>query len=222
MQQGIQGTSQDLDSDFVCPVCFELIREAHIVSCGHTFCRVCLEKAVQLTKRCPKCNFTVFDMNNIFPNHLVNQQVNKYREQREMIETSKEPKSKEVFQTLSSIVRDNLNKFDENDLSDIIEFLNVKRSSLITNNDYTSNSLLTTFLSQLEEKKVKDLSTLQSELAMVRKDLKSVRTELENNPEVKLEKDESEMKDLDAVDGNVPSTSTGITQAADAEEGDCN
>ena len=38
------GTSgkNDKNMDYVCPICFDLISEAHITRCGHTFCYSCL------------------------------------------------------------------------------------------------------------------------------------------------------------------------------------
>merc|ERR1711962_1041574 len=76
---GLEETAEKKNSDYLCLVCFDLISEAHMTKCGHTFCRVCLERSIETNRRCPKCNFNVDSTDNIFPNHAVNQQILKQR-----------------------------------------------------------------------------------------------------------------------------------------------
>ena len=46
-----------LIDDFKCSKCFSLIREPHLTSCGHHFCKQCIEPALrQAAKRCPVCH----------------------------------------------------------------------------------------------------------------------------------------------------------------------
>ncbi|XP_043272921.1 E3 ubiquitin-protein ligase COP1-like isoform X1 [Venturia canescens] len=75
---GISGTLEDKNNDYLCPICFELIYEAHITRCGHTFCYRCIEKSLQTNGRCPKCSFTL-GQQDIFPNFLLNELVSKYK-----------------------------------------------------------------------------------------------------------------------------------------------
>ncbi len=37
--------------NFLCPICFELINEAHMTRCGHTFCYACLLRTIEQTAR---------------------------------------------------------------------------------------------------------------------------------------------------------------------------
>jgi E3 ubiquitin-protein ligase RFWD2 len=46
-------------TELMCPVCFELLEEAHITRCGHTFCYRCIAKSLESSGRCPKCSFVV-------------------------------------------------------------------------------------------------------------------------------------------------------------------
>ena len=37
--------------DYICPICFDLISEAHITKCGHTFCYSCLLQTIEQNGR---------------------------------------------------------------------------------------------------------------------------------------------------------------------------
>lgn len=37
-------TATERKNDFTCPICFEIIEEASITRCGHTFCYQCILK----------------------------------------------------------------------------------------------------------------------------------------------------------------------------------
>ena len=44
-------TPQDKNMDYLCPICFELITEAHMTRCGHTFCYPCLLQTIEQSAR---------------------------------------------------------------------------------------------------------------------------------------------------------------------------
>lgn len=67
------------DCELLCPVCFEVIEEAYVTRCGHSFCFTCISKAVELHHRCPKCGATLASRDHIFPNFLLNEVVAKRR-----------------------------------------------------------------------------------------------------------------------------------------------
>ena len=50
----IDETKKNLE-DLVCPICQEILSEPLITSCGHLFCRKCLEKDGRSLKDCPVC-----------------------------------------------------------------------------------------------------------------------------------------------------------------------
>lgn len=61
-----------INPHFSCPVCFELISEATITRCGHTYCSRCILKSIECTKKCPKCNQSLTP-EQTFPNFLLNE-----------------------------------------------------------------------------------------------------------------------------------------------------
>ncbi|XP_006824062.2 E3 ubiquitin-protein ligase COP1-like [Saccoglossus kowalevskii] len=67
---GVYNSYEDKNNDFVCPICFEMIEEAHMTKCGHTFCFKCITRSLEESNRCPKCNFVIEKTDQIFPNFL--------------------------------------------------------------------------------------------------------------------------------------------------------
>ena len=54
---------ETLPSMYECPVCNHFLNEPRVTSCGHHFCRSCIEKVIIQTQECPVCkkkNFNVY------------------------------------------------------------------------------------------------------------------------------------------------------------------
>lgn len=62
---------------YTCPICFDLISEATITRCGHTFCHKCIQKSIDINKQCPRCNAQISE-DQTFPNFLLNELISKY------------------------------------------------------------------------------------------------------------------------------------------------
>eukprot|EP01124_Arcella_intermedia_P020290 TRINITY_DN2777_c0_g1_i1.p1 TRINITY_DN2777_c0_g1~~TRINITY_DN2777_c0_g1_i1.p1 ORF type:complete len:306 (+),score=56.69 TRINITY_DN2777_c0_g1_i1:44-919(+) len=43
------------DEDYLCPICYEVFGDPTKLKCGHTFCKSCILRAIDLHKHCPLC-----------------------------------------------------------------------------------------------------------------------------------------------------------------------
>nr|XP_037270442.1 E3 ubiquitin-protein ligase COP1-like [Rhipicephalus microplus] len=77
---GITSSYEDMNNDFLCPICFDIIEEAHMTPCGHTFCFKCITTGLEYSNRCPKCNFVIEKKEQIYPNFLLNELITKYKQ----------------------------------------------------------------------------------------------------------------------------------------------
>ncbi|XP_049489962.1 E3 ubiquitin-protein ligase COP1 isoform X6 [Panthera uncia] len=70
---GLINSYEDKSNDFVCPICFDMIEEAYMTKCGHSFCYKCIHQSLEDNNRCPKCNYVVDNIDHLYPNFLVNE-----------------------------------------------------------------------------------------------------------------------------------------------------
>jgi len=44
---------------YLCAICYEILNEPMMIKCGHTFCKVCIFREIDVRKRCPLCRTAV-------------------------------------------------------------------------------------------------------------------------------------------------------------------
>ncbi|XP_072854314.2 E3 ubiquitin-protein ligase COP1 isoform X6 [Pogona vitticeps] len=77
---GLLNSYEDKSNDFVCPICFDMIEEAYMTKCGHSFCYKCIHQSLEDNNRCPKCNYVVDNIDHLYPNFLVNELILKQKQ----------------------------------------------------------------------------------------------------------------------------------------------
>uniref|UniRef100_A0A3Q1GVA4 RING-type domain-containing protein n=1 Tax=Acanthochromis polyacanthus TaxID=80966 RepID=A0A3Q1GVA4_9TELE len=60
-----------------------MIEEAHMTKCGHSFCFKCIRQSLEDSNRCPKCNYIVDNVDQLYPNFLVNELILKQKQRSE-------------------------------------------------------------------------------------------------------------------------------------------
>lgn len=58
------------DKDMMCPICIQVIRDAFLTACGHSFCHSCIVTHLGIKSDCPCCG-QYLTPNLIFPNFLL-------------------------------------------------------------------------------------------------------------------------------------------------------
>ncbi|XP_064616123.1 E3 ubiquitin-protein ligase COP1-like isoform X2 [Liolophura sinensis] len=172
---GVDGTYEDKDSDFVCPICFDTIEEAHMTRCGHTFCYKCIKQSLEQANRCPKCNFVVESAEDIFPNFTLNELIMKSREKlndkRIRVEQQNGPSHNSEMKQL--ILEDNL---DLSHVNQMLELLVAKKQQLEADSRAVQMQILKDFLQQVRVKKKEQLDRLKEEVNQIEDDIDRVET----------------------------------------------
>ncbi|XP_003427793.1 E3 ubiquitin-protein ligase COP1 [Nasonia vitripennis] len=186
--QGINSTLEDKNSDYLCPICFETIEEAHVTRCGHTFCYKCIIRSLESLGRCPKCNINLTQQD-IFPNFLLNELIAKYKTRAKGIGAldrtlALDNKGKGTFIPMDSSVgiSDGLRNFIASDstslsLPDVnamLEVLTQRKHLLEAESCAAQNRLLYEFLKHLLTQKEEQRNQLQKEVALIKSDIKEV------------------------------------------------
>ena len=186
--QGIGGTLEDKNNDYLCPICFEVIDEAHITRCGHTFCYRCITKSLISSNRCPKCSYTLAQQD-IFPNFLLNELVSKYKTRLKGFAELGNSQSNDGI-VRSSIIGSDLAVPTSDGLRDFVaaesanltlpdvnvmlEVLTQRKQLLEAETCAAQNKLLHEFLKHLLLQKEEQRNQLQKEVSLIKRDMDEV------------------------------------------------
>ncbi|XP_014240947.1 E3 ubiquitin-protein ligase RFWD2-like isoform X1 [Cimex lectularius] len=189
---GVSGSFEDKTNDFLCPICFELIEEAFITKCGHTFCYTCIVRSIENYNRCPKCSFILNSLDNIFPNFLLNELISKHKLQ---IKRGAElTHNIDIQEHPVDELRHFLAAESENlslpDVNVILEVLTQRKHILEAETCAAQNKLLFNFLEHLLKQKESQLNQLSREVDLIRKDLKEVEVIVKETETRKFELEE--------------------------------
>lgn len=180
---GISGSFEDKTNDFLCPICFDIIEEAHITRCGHTFCYQCISKALENTHRCPKCSFALAGVEHTFPNFLLNELIAKYKLRLKAAEelglssdylfdrTNSAANSVDGLKDFIASESLNLSLPDVNLMLDVLQ---QRKQRLEAESCATQNKLLYEFLKNLLRLKERQLCDITKEVSIIKKDMEVV------------------------------------------------
>ncbi|XP_035453808.2 E3 ubiquitin-protein ligase COP1 [Spodoptera frugiperda] len=172
---GLGGSLEDKDCDLLCPVCFELIDEAYVTRCGHSFCYACISKAVELHRRCPKCGAALASRDHIFPNFLLNEVVARRRAPAPAPAGGAAP-------SVRALVAAEARRLPLADVDAMLELLARRKRLLQAESAAAHHRLLYEFLAQLHRTRSLQLEALAREAALVRRDMATVAAVLRQLP----------------------------------------
>lgn len=186
------GSSEVKNADFLCPICFELIIEAHITRCGHTFCHRCISKSVEIFKRCPKCSYALTNCEQFFPNYVLDELITKFKLKKQIRDKIAGGRSSRAADLVDSVMgadnSDGLKKFlttesqklTLSDVNIILDILQQRKQLLEAESSTAQNRLLYDFLKQLLLQKEKDKAQIENEISLIQRDLTEVQCILKN------------------------------------------
>lgn len=207
---GITSTVEEKNVDFLCPICFDLIVEAHITRCGHTFCHNCIIKSIEALKRCPKCNSSLLSAEHIFPNYLLGELISKYRLK---IQTKEQILGGGIGHSgassggggdgLKDFLTTESQKLTLGDVNVMLEILAHRKQSLEAESCTAQNRLLYDFLKHLLKLKEDQEAQIAKEIDLVRKDIdevKGILKDIEHNEDISMKHEIVQL--LDKMESN--------------------
>lgn len=179
---GISSTVDDKNVDFLCPICFDLIIEAHITKCGHTFCYQCINYSIDSNKRCPKCNSPLTSSDQIFPNYLLGELIAKYKVKMQLKEHVDGAGSHSSTDGLKQFLTSESEKLTLPDVNVMLDILKQRKELLESESNTAQNKLLYEFLKHLLRQKEDQKAQITKEIKLVRSDLSDVQQLLKSEP----------------------------------------
>lgn len=185
---GISSTVEERCPDYICPVCFDLIREAHLTRCGHTFCYECIVTSIESLQRCPKCNSTLASTTHIFPNYLIGELISKHKNRVQqnshhvapsrtanVMDLDSRLAKKSTLGDLKHFITSESEKLIMADVTIMLEILTQRKQTLEAESTQAQNRLLQDFLTHLLRQKQEQSSFIAQEIGLIRKDMAEVR-----------------------------------------------
>lgn len=168
---------------FSCPVCFEIISEATITRCGHTYCSKCIQKSIEINKKCPKCNQSL-TIDQTFPNFLLNELISKHnmeqQEKERLFSTSQSLDAVDPADNLKTFLASESNKLTLPDVNTILEVLTQRKVLLEAESITAQNKLLHEFLEHLLKQTELQQCELDKKARLIKKDMEVVEKILKN------------------------------------------
>ncbi|MBN3302335.1 COP1 ligase, partial [Amia calva] len=174
---------------FSSPICFEMIEEAHMTKCGHSFCYKCIRQSLEDGNRCPKCNYIIDNVDQLYPNLLVNELILKQKQRSDekrfkldhpvrlhvyiniIFFSFQNGHRRQVFQDVLGTDQENL---DLANVNFMLELLVQKKKQLEAESQAAQLQILMEFLKEARSNKREQLEQLQKELNFLEEDIKRV------------------------------------------------
>ena len=171
---GVDNSYKDHESELLCPICLDMMTEAYVTVCGHSFCHSCIVKSFDTASKCPKCNLPFENRQCIFPNVTLNTLIAKRRKTSRLEDGEKDGKHS-IVRDFSAILQRDLHT---SELDYMLQVLQKKQAQLNSEKKVYESKLLQEFLDHLKTKKTNELKSVQQELDILNKDLNLVRETL--------------------------------------------
>ncbi|KAJ8428030.1 hypothetical protein Cgig2_027636 [Carnegiea gigantea] len=162
---GCSGDSE-VDRDLVCPICMQVIKDAFLTACGHSYCYMCVATHLRNRNDCPCCG-RYLTPNLIFPNFAVDKLLKKIP-QRQF--TKSASYTEQLYQALN---RQDC-EISVKELDSLLCLLAEKKRKMEQEEAETNLKILLEFLVCLRKKKMEMLNEIQKDLQYIKEDINAV------------------------------------------------
>ncbi|KAG1934754.1 E3 ubiquitin-protein ligase COP1 [Pimephales promelas] len=151
-----------------------MIEEAHMTKCGHSFCYKCIRQSLEDSNRCPKCNYIIDNVDQLYPNFLVNELILKQKQRSEEKRLKRDHPNGTKWQVFQDVLGADQENMDLANVNYILEYLLQKKKQLEAESQAAQRQILMEFLKEARRNKREQLEQLQKELNFLEEDIKRV------------------------------------------------
>ncbi|KAL0311267.1 UNVERIFIED_CONTAM: E3 ubiquitin-protein ligase COP1 [Sesamum angustifolium] len=153
------------EKELLCPICMQVIKDAFLTSCGHSFCYMCITTHLQNKSDCPCCA-EFLTPSQLFPNFLLDKLLKK----KSAHQLSKSASPVEQFrQSLEQGCEVSIKELDS-----LLSLVAEKKRKLEQEEAERNMQILLDFLHCLRKQKVNELNEVQNDLHYIKEDLNAV------------------------------------------------
>lgn len=145
-----------------------------MTKCGHSFCFKCIRQSLEDSNRCPKCNYIVDNVDQLYPNFLVNELILKQKQRSEEKRLKLDHPNWPRWQVFQDILSPDQENLDLANVNLMLELLVQKKKQLEAESQAAQRQILMEFLKEARRNKREQLDQLQKELNFLEEDIKRV------------------------------------------------
>ncbi|XVF27967.1 hypothetical protein REPUB_Repub14bG0154900 [Reevesia pubescens] len=160
-----EAAEANTDKDMLCPICMQIIKDAFLTACGHSFCYMCIFTHLRNKSDCPCCSHYLTN-NHIFPNFLLNKLL-------------KKTSALQLARTASPVehLRHAIQQGCEvsaKELDGLLSLLVDKKRKMEQEEAEANMQILLDFLNCLRKQKLEELNEIQTDLQYIKADITAV------------------------------------------------
>ena len=174
------------DANLLCSVCLDYFTEPFVTKCGHTFCRICIIKAIRASNRCPKCGCRLENIEtDVFPNFSVNELTTSVKNASKLASSvlelakiaqrsrsyGKDDSSEAIPTELGALLMKNQHMFALSEVDSLIQELKKHRDQLSKQSHLFEIALLKKFLNKMKDEREAKLNELKLQVDTINSDL---------------------------------------------------
>ncbi|KAG9153201.1 hypothetical protein Leryth_025115 [Lithospermum erythrorhizon] len=154
-----------MDKDMLCPICIQVIKDAFLTACGHSFCYMCIVTHLNNKSDCPCCSNYV-TTSHIYPNFLLNKLLTKTT-------ASQISKTATPLEQLRQALKQGC-EVSVKELDSLLSLLSEKKRKMEQEEAETNLQILHDFLNCLRKQKLQELNEIQTDLQYIKEDISVV------------------------------------------------
>ncbi|GMH15771.1 hypothetical protein Nepgr_017612 [Nepenthes gracilis] len=155
-----------LDKEFMCPICMQIIKDAFLTACGHSFCYMCIVTHLRDKNDCPWCGRYLAN-NHIFPNFALDKLLKK-------MSCRRFEKHSTPFDSLFQALRQGC-EVTVKELDSLLSLLAERKRKMVQHEAETNLQILLEFMYCLRKQKLEQLNEIKNDLQCIKEDIKAVK-----------------------------------------------
>lgn len=164
-KNGIEASFEVVDKDLLCPICMQIMKDAFLTACGHSFCYMCIITHLHNKSDCPCCAHYLTS-NQLFPNFVLNKLL-------------KKASARQISKTASPVEQFRLAlqqgcEVSIKELDILMSLLAEKKRKMEQEEAERNMQILLDFLNVLRKQKIEELNEIQTDLQYVKADVNVV------------------------------------------------
>ncbi|GAB2212651.1 hypothetical protein Droror1_Dr00020630 [Drosera rotundifolia] len=155
----------EMEREILCPICMQVIKDAFLTACGHSFCYMCIVSHLREKSDCPCCG-RFLARNHVYPNFALD----KLLRQMSFLQSAKRSTP---FEHLHQALRQGC-EVSIKELDNLLTLLAEKKRKMERDEAEANMQILLAFLYYLRKKKLGELNEIKNDLQFIKEDIQVV------------------------------------------------